>query len=65
VIHTNRGELPMNSAGFAEIVHPVITELHKRTPKGERPTPHELAGLIYDALDRAGVDVKLRKQTGR
>jgi hypothetical protein len=60
VIQTNRGRLSMNSAGFAEIVHPVIKELHARLPKGERPSAQELTGLIYDALDRAGVEITLQ-----
>ncbi len=61
VIHTNRGELPMNSAAFAEIVHPVIRDLHQRLTEGQHPTAQELMTLIYDALDRAGVEVTLRE----
>ena len=55
------GEIPLaSSAAFGEIVHPVIEELHRLTPKGMRPDPRELTGQVYDALDRAGVEVTIR-----
>jgi hypothetical protein len=61
VVNVNGGKLPLpNSAAFAEIVHPVIRELHARLPTGERPSPRELSELIYEALDRAGIEVILR-----
>ena len=65
-IRTCAGEIPLaSSAAFGEIVHPVIEELHRLTPKGMRPDPRELTGRVYDALDRAGVEVTIRPPVHR
>jgi hypothetical protein len=49
-----------SSHAFADIVDPVIVELHRATPKGCRPDAGELAGRVYDALDKAGVEVWIK-----
>ena len=44
-MRTCAGDIPLApSAAFGEIVHPVIEELHRITPKGMRPDPCELDG---------------------
>jgi hypothetical protein len=43
-IQTKLGALPISSGGFAEIVQPVVEELHKRLPKGKRPSAHLVDG---------------------
>lgn len=58
VIALNRGKLTLpNSSAFAAIIHPVIAELHRKLPRGQRPAMGELAGLAYDALCRAGIQI--------
>src|SRR5882757_937813 len=52
--------IPTSSAAFGVIVDPVIAELHRRTPHGTRPDAKELTGLVYDALDRAGIEVTIK-----
>ena len=59
VIEMTLGNIPIGSAAFGEIVAPVIAELHRRTPQGMRPDAQELTGLVYDALDRAGIEVTI------
>jgi hypothetical protein len=58
------GVLPLGARAFSELVTPVIDELHQRTPKGRRPDASELTGLVYDALDRAGVEVSITPPIG-
>jgi hypothetical protein len=41
------------------IAEPVIEDLHRATPKGERPESELVAGRLYDALDAAGVEVTI------
>jgi hypothetical protein len=54
------GEIAIASAhAFADIVDPVIVELHRVTPKGLKPDARDLTARIYDALDAAGVEVKI------
>jgi len=43
---------------FHSIVWPVIERLH-REGKGERPSPDELTGAVYDALSAAGVEIAI------
>src|SRR5262249_47423179 len=59
VITMTAGRIPIDSAAFGEIVRTTIEELHRRTPKGARPDATELAGLVYDALERAGIEVTI------
>ena len=60
-IKTNGGQSTRKGAVFAELARPVIEEVHRVTPKGERPDASRLAGLLYDALERAGAEITLRK----
>jgi len=59
-IHTCNGEIAIASArAFADIVDPVIVELHRLTPKGLKPDAADLTARVYDALDAAGVEVTI------
>ena len=59
-INMCNGEIaPDCSSVFAGIVHPVIVELHRITPKGNKPDAADLTGRVYDALDAAGVEVTI------
>ena len=57
VIGTNGGKMQLRSVAFGAIVAPVIEELHKKLPRGQKPERSELAGLVYDALTKAGIQV--------
>lgn len=60
-INMCNGEIAIASArAFADIVDPVIVELHRLTPKGQKPDAVDLTGRVYDALDAAGVEVKIK-----
>ena len=59
-IRTNRGVIPIGPAEFAQVVQPVIEELHRTTPTGERPEWKVMAERLYDALDQAGVEITLK-----
>ncbi|MDI1283811.1 MAG: hypothetical protein PSV46_05420 [Reyranella sp.] len=54
------GRMPLKAREFSDLLQPLIEELHRRTPKGERPQPHDLAGGTYDALAAAGVEVTIK-----
>ena len=55
------GEIAIASSRvFADIVDPVIVELHRLTPKGQKPDAADLTGRVYDALAAAGVEVKIK-----
>jgi hypothetical protein len=59
-ITTCNGEIAIASArAFADIVDPVIVELHRLTPKGLKPDAADLTARVYDALDAAGVEVTI------
>jgi hypothetical protein len=58
-IRTNGGKVPISGADFATLAEPVIEELHRATPKGQRPDANLVAGRLYDALDGAGVEITL------
>jgi hypothetical protein len=45
---------------FAVIARPVIDELYRITPKGQRPDANDLAARLYDALNAAGADVAIK-----
>lgn len=49
-IRTNRGLIPIGPADFAGLVQPVVDELHRATPVGERPRWEVAAARLYDAL---------------
>ena len=62
----SRGVAKFGIIHFLQTIHeserlliPLIEELHRVTPPGERPDSHEFAGRIYDALDAPGVEVTL------
>ena len=59
-IKTNGGQLALSPIAFAELVEPVIEDVHRNTPKGLRPDAKLVAGRIYDALDASGADVTLK-----
>jgi hypothetical protein len=65
IMRTCGGEVPIDSRRFGEIMRPVIHELHRLTPKGQRPDAKDLTGRAYDALDRAKVEVAIRERSGR
>jgi len=59
-IRTNRGVIPIAAADFARLAQPVIEELHRTTPLGERPGCMDMAARLYEALDQAGVEIVLK-----
>ena len=59
-IRTNRGVIPIGPADFAGLAQPVIEELHRTTPPGERPAWDDMAARLYEALDQAGVEIVLK-----
>ena len=38
----------------------MIEDLHRSTPKGQRPDADRLADLLYNALDAASAEVTLK-----
>ena len=60
VICVTSGEIPIDAGAFGQIVKPVIHELHRLTPRGQRPDASDLTGRVYDALSAAGVEVTIR-----
>lgn len=58
-ISVNRGELPLDSRRFGEIMRPAIAELHRTTSKGQRPAAKDLMSRAYDALSAAGIEVTI------
>src|SRR5689334_13105970 len=59
-MRTCGGEFPIDSRRFSEIMQPVIAELHRITPQGQRPDAKDLTGRAYDALSTAGIEVTIR-----
>jgi len=57
-IKTANGRMDLDRPAFGAIAAPVIAELHRKG-KGERPSPEELTGALYDALSAAGVEVTI------
>ena len=53
------GVMSLSAREFSDLVQPLIEELHRRTPKGIRPTPCDLASNTYDVLAAAGVEVTI------
>jgi hypothetical protein len=53
------GRMALEGADFSALARPVVEELHRRLAKEERPNADLLAGLIYDMLEQAGVEVTL------
>jgi hypothetical protein len=58
-IRTNGGRMALAGPAFGELVRPVIEQLHRVTPQGERPDAKDLAGRLYDALAAADVEVTI------
>ena len=59
-IHVAGGRMKIADADFAALAQTVIVDMHRTTPKGQRPDPDLFTGRLYDALDRAGVAVTLQ-----
>ena len=59
-IETASGTHELELEAFCAIVRPVIEELHRTTPRGERPDARLVAGMVYDALTQAGAGVAIR-----
>jgi hypothetical protein len=57
---TSGGGIALSGAAFSDVVTPLIEELHRSLPYGERPEAKRLAGLLYDTLDAAGVEVTIK-----
>ncbi len=51
------GRLGPEDGPYLEPIRHAINALYERTPRGERPTGPEFAGVIYDALAAAGMPV--------
>ncbi len=62
-IKINGGQISLSAAEFADLATPVIEEAHRRIPKGQRPDAVFVAGLLYDALVAANVEVTLKSIT--
>lgn len=62
-IRINGGQIALSAAEFADLTAPVIEEAHLRTSKGQRPDAKFVAGLLYDALSAANVEVTLKPIT--
>jgi len=54
------GEIDASAERFAELIDPILEELHKTTPKGQTPERAIVAGMIYDRLAAGGVEVRIR-----
>ena len=56
------GRIDLSRKDFARIGQAslVIEDLHRSTPKGQRPDADRLADLLYDALDAASAEVTLK-----
>jgi len=59
-IQTCGGKVAISGADFTTLAEPVIEELHRATPKGQRPDANLVASRLYDALDGAGVEITLK-----
>ncbi|CAN5901325.1 hypothetical protein BH11PSE3_BH11PSE3_25680 [soil metagenome] len=58
------GESAFEGPAFGALARPIIEELHRLTPAGERPDAKVLAGRLHDALDSAGVEVSIQPPPG-
>lgn len=58
-IKGTNGQVSITSREFGVIVDPVLREIHQLTPFRTRPDHNVLTGLVYDALDAAGVEVTI------
>jgi hypothetical protein len=57
---TSGGHIALSQAAYCDLVLPLIVELHRSTPRDERPEGGRIAGLLYDALNAAGVEVTIQ-----
>jgi hypothetical protein len=53
-IGTTNGSVNLKVHEFTALARPVIDELYRVTPKGQRPDANDLAARLYDALDAVG-----------
>lgn len=60
-IRISGGQMALPWEEFSSLTEPVIVELHRVTPVGQRPDARLLAGRLYDALARAGVEMTLEE----
>jgi hypothetical protein len=58
-IKINGGRMSLSGTDFARLAKPVIEDVHRSTPKGERPDADRLAGLLHDTLEAACVEVTI------
>ena len=58
------GSVTLKAHEFTELVRPVIDELFRLTPKGQRPDANFLAAKVYDVLDAAGAEVTINPPVG-
>ena len=59
-IGVTNGSVALKAHEFTELVRPVIDELFRLTPKGQRPDANFLAAKVYDALDAVGAEVTIK-----
>jgi len=63
-IGVTNGSVTLKAHEFTELVRPVIDELFRLTPKGQRPDANFLAAKVYDVLDAAGAEVTINPPVG-
>jgi hypothetical protein len=61
LIGITNGTVSLRAHDFAVIARPVIDELYRTTPQGQRPDANDLAARLYDALHAAGADVAIKQ----
>ena len=59
-ISSTNGTVSLRAHDFAVIARPVIDELYRTTPQGQRPDANDLAARLYDALHAAGAHVAIK-----
>jgi len=60
-IGITNGTVSLKAHDFAVIARPVIDELYRTTPQGQRPDANDLAARLYDALHAAGAEVAMKQ----
>jgi hypothetical protein len=59
-MRTSAGDIQATERRFIEVVDSLIAELHETAPRGEAPKRKVVAGLLYDRLSAAGIEVRIR-----
>lgn len=59
-ITVSNGRVPIPKSEFIRIVTPMIDKLIAATHKGEKPDARNFAGLTYDVLDQAEVEIEIK-----